>query len=41
VTDIQNAQRVFDGLSQAIPPERVLTATLLKVSRDQPRLIDE
>lgn len=41
VTDIQNAQRVFDGLSQAIPPERVLTAPLLKVSREHPRLIDE
>ena len=40
VTDIQNAQRVFDELSRSIPPERVLTAPLLKVSRVQPRLAD-
>ena len=41
VTDIVNAQRVYDRLSKAIPPERVLTAPLLKVSREQPRLIDD
>lgn len=41
VTDIVNAQRVFDELSRAIPPERVLTAPLLKVSRKQPRLADD
>lgn len=38
VTDIQNAQHVFDGLSKAIPPERVLTAPMLKVSRTPPVL---
>ena len=38
VTDIQNAQRVFDKLTKAIPPERVLTAPLLKVSRTPPVL---
>jgi DNA-binding MarR family transcriptional regulator len=41
VTDIQNAQRVFDGLSKSIPPERVLTAPMLKVSRAQPKLSDD
>ncbi len=41
VTDIANAQRVFDRLSKAIPPERILTAPLLKVSRELPRLVDE
>lgn len=41
VTDIQHAQRVFDGLSKAIPPERVLTAPLLKVSRALPKLSDD
>lgn len=41
VTDIQHAQRVFDGLSKAIPPERVLTAPMLKVSRAQPKLSDD
>ena len=41
VTDIVNAQKVYDRLSQAIPPERVLTAPLLKVSREQPKLIDD
>lgn len=41
VTDIINAQRVFDRLSKAIPPERVLTAPLLKVSRELPVLIDD
>lgn len=40
VTDIQNAQRVFDGLIKAIPPERVLTAPMLKVSRTPPVLTD-
>ena len=41
VTDLQNAQRVYDRLSKSIPPERVLTAPLLKVSRKQPVLTDE
>lgn len=41
LTDIQNAQMVFDELSRAIPPERILTAPLLKVSRMQPRLADD
>ena len=41
VTDIVNAQRVYDRLSKAIPPERILTAPLLKVSREQPKLIDD
>ena len=41
VTDIRHAQRVFDGLSKAIPPERVLTAPMLKVSRAQPRQSDD
>lgn len=41
VTDIVNAQRVFEELSRAIPPERVLTVPLLKVSRTQPRLADD
>lgn len=41
VTDIINAQNVFDRLSKAIPPERVLTAKLLKVSRGLPRFIDD
>ena len=41
VTDIQNAQRVFDGLTKAIPPERVLTAPMLKVSRTPPVLTDD
>ena len=41
VTDIQNAQRVFDELSRSIPPERVLTPPILKVSRVQPRLADD
>ncbi|CAN0436543.1 unnamed protein product, partial [Discosporangium mesarthrocarpum] len=40
LTDIRNAQRVFDGLSKAIPPERVLTARLLNVSREHPVLAD-
>ena len=41
VTDIQNAQRVFDALTKAIPPERVLTAPMLKVSRTPPVLTDD
>ena len=41
VTDIVNAQKVYDRLSQAIPPERILTAPLLKVSRKLPRLVDD
>lgn len=41
ITDIQNAQRVFEELSREIPPERVLTAPLLKVSRTQPKLADD
>ena len=41
VTDIRNAQRVFDGLSKAIPPERILTARLLNVSREHPVLVDD
>lgn len=41
VTDIVNAQRVFGELARSIPPERVLTAPLLKVSRTQPRLADD
>lgn len=41
VTDIVHAQRVFEELSRAIPPERVLTVPLLKVSRTQPRLADD
>jgi DNA-binding MarR family transcriptional regulator len=41
VTDIQDAQRVFEELSREIPPERVLTVPLLKVSRVQPRLADD
>ena len=41
VTDIQNGQRVFDVLSKAIPPERVLTAPMLKVSRTPPVLRDD
>ncbi len=41
VTDIVNAQNVYDRLIKAIPPERVLTAPLLKVSRELPRLVDD
>ena len=41
VTDISNAQRVFDTLSKAIPPQRVLTARLLNVSRELPVLMDD
>lgn len=41
VTDIVNAQNVYDRLSKAIPPERVLTAPLLKVSRELPRLAND
>lgn len=41
VTDIHDAQRVFEELSREIPPERVLTVPLLKVSRKQPRLADD
>lgn len=41
ITDINNGQRVFDALSREIPPERVLTVPLLKVSRIQPRLADD
>ena len=41
VTDIANAQRVFDELSRVIPPERVLTVPLLNISRRQPRLADD
>jgi len=41
VTDIQSAQRVFDELTKAIPPERVLTAPMLKVSRTPPVLTDD
>jgi DNA-binding MarR family transcriptional regulator len=41
VTDINNGQRVFDALSREIPPERVLTVPLLKVSRILPRLADD
>jgi len=41
VTDIVNAQTVYDRLSKAIPPERLLAAPLLKVSRELPRLIDD
>jgi len=41
VTDLQNAQRVYEQLSKSVPPERVLTAPLLKVSRTQPVLTDE
>ncbi|MBO21009.1 MAG: winged helix-turn-helix transcriptional regulator [Pseudomonadota bacterium] len=38
VTDIQNAQRVFEVFVDAIPPDRVLTAPMLKVSRKPPVL---
>jgi len=41
VTDIQNAQRVFEELTKAIPPERVLTEPLLKVSRTPPVLTND
>lgn len=41
VTDIQNAQHVFNVLSKAIPPERVLTAPMLKVSRTPPVLTND
>ena len=41
VTDINNAQRVYDELSREIPPERVLTARLLNVSRKHPRFADD
>tara|TARA_R110000868_G_scaffold7354_4_gene40020 strand:- start:35036 stop:35692 length:657 start_codon:yes stop_codon:yes gene_type:complete len=41
VTDIQNAQRVFDALGKAIPPERILAAPMLKVSRTPPVLTDD
>lgn len=41
VTDLANAQRVYERLSEAIPPERILTAPLLKVSRKLPSLIDD
>lgn len=41
VTDFLNAQRIFDELSRAMPPERVLTARLLKVTRSQPRHADD
>ena len=41
VTDIVNAQKVYDRLSKAIPPERILTAPLLKISREMPRLVDD
>ena len=41
VTDIQNAQLLFDALSKAIAPERVLAAPMLKVSRMPPVLTDD
>ena len=41
VTDIVNAQNVYDRLSKALPPERILAAPLLKVSREPPRLFYE
>lgn len=41
VTDFLNAQRVFDELSRSMPPERVLTARLLKVTRTPPRPADD
>lgn len=41
VTDFVNAQRVYEELARTIPPERVLTPRLLKVSRTQPRFADE
>lgn len=41
VTDTSNAQKVYERLSKAIPPERVLTAPLLKVSRQPPRMVND
>lgn len=41
VTDIENGQKVFNALSKEIPPERVLTPPLLKVSRALPRMLND
>ena len=41
VTDIVNAQKVYDRLTKAIPLERILTVPLLKVSRELPSLVDD
>lgn len=41
VTDTKNAQQVYDQLTRSIPPERVLTARLLNVSRTQSRPDDD
>lgn len=41
VTDIENGQKVFDAFSKEIPPERVLTPPLLKVSRALPRMLND
>ena len=41
VTDIKSAQRVYDELARAIPPERILTPRLLNVSSAPPRLADD
>ena len=41
ITDFMNAQRVFEELSQVIPPERILAAPMLKVSRELPRFADD
>ena len=41
VTDIRNAQHVFDELAGSIPPERILTPSLLNVSRTHPKLFDD
>ena len=41
VTDFTDGQRVFDGLIRSVPPERVLTPRLLKVSRSEPRFEED
>lgn len=41
VTDLMNGQHVYDALVRTVPPERVLTPKLLKISRNQPSHSDD
>ncbi len=40
ITNTESPQQVFDRLSKSVPPDRVLTISLLNVSRTQPNFGD-
>ena len=40
VTDFRNPQSTFDALVRLLPPDRVLTPRLLRISREPPTLME-